>query len=126
AAYIHAAKQNRVNRTFANPFWLFRLDEVKPEVGDFLCRNRAGSSAITFENIQGNEASHVDVVTEVVSTAQLLACGGNRGGGGLTVVEAPVTLTDGHVTGTSNNQAAGTYFAVLRVRTSPLEGLALP
>ena len=126
AAYAHAAKQNRVGKVFANPFWLYRLTEVKPEVGDLLCRNRRGSSAITFENLQGNEASHVDIVTEVVSPTQLLACGGNRGGGGLTVVEAPVTLTDGFVTATSNNQAAGTYFAILRVRTSPLEGVTLP
>lgn len=126
AVYAHAAKQNRVGKEFANPFWLYRLTEVKPEVGDLLCRNRSGSSAITFENLQGNEASHVDIVTEVVSPTQLLACGGNRGGSGLTVVEAPVTLTDGFVTATSNNQAAGTYFAILRVRTSPLEGVTLP
>jgi hypothetical protein len=126
AAYARAAKQNRVGKAFANPFWLHRLTEVKPEVGDLLCRNRSGSSAITFDNLQGNEASHVDIVTEVVSPTQLLACGGNRGGGGLTVVEAPVTLTDGFVTATSNSQAAGTYFAVLRVRTSPLEGVTLP
>ena len=45
----------------------------------------------------------------------------NRGGQGLTVVEAPITLTDGFVTATSANQAAGPYFAILRVRTSPLE-----
>ena len=126
AVYAHAAKQNRVGKAFANPFWLYRIGEVQPEVGDFLCKNRPGSNALTFDNIQGNEASHVDVVTEVVSPQQLLSCGGNRGGQGLTVVEAPVTLTDGFVTATSANQAAGPYFAILRVRTSPLEGLTLP
>lgn len=126
ARYAHAAKQNRVNRAFANPFWLYRLDEVKPEVGDFLCKNRVGTNALTFDNIQGTEASHVDIVTEVVSPQQLEACGGNRGGGGLTVVEAPVTLVDGFVTAASATQAAGSYFAILRVRTSPLEGLTLP
>ncbi len=126
ARYAHAAKQNRVDRAFANPFWLYRLDEVKPEVGDFLCKNRPGTTALTFDNIQGTESSHVDVVTEVVGPQQLLACGGNRGGGGLTVVEAPVTLTGGFVTATSATQAAGPYYAILRVRTSPLEGLTLP
>ena len=124
--YAHAAKQNRVNRAFANPFWLYRLGEVKPEVGDLLCKNRPGSTALTFENIQGTETSHVDIVTEVVSPQQLLACGGNRGGAGLTVVEAAVTLTDGFVTAASATQAAGPYYAILRVRTSPLEGLTLP
>ncbi|MFQ6172873.1 DUF2272 domain-containing protein [Oryzobacter sp. R7] len=126
AVYVHAAKQNRVARAFANPFWLYRIGEVKPEVGDLLCKNRPGSNAVTFENLQGNEASHVDVVTEVVSDQQLLSCGGNRGGGGLTVVEAPVALVDGFVTAASANQAAGPYFGILRVRTSPLEGLTLP
>lgn len=126
ARYVFAAKENRVDRAFANPFWLFRLTEVQPQVGDFLCKNRVGSNALTFDNIQGNEASHVDVVTDVVSPQQLLACGGNRGGGGLTVVEAPVPLTNGFVTATSASQAAGPYFAILRVRTSPLEGLTLP
>ena len=126
ARYAHAAKQNRVTKAFANPFWLYRLGEVKPEVGDLLCKNRPGSTALTFENIQGTETSHVDVVTEVVSAQQLLACGGNRGGGGVTVVEAPVTLTDGFVTAGSATQAAGPYYAILRVRTSPLEGLTLP
>lgn len=126
AAYAHAAKQNRVAKAFANPFWLYRIDEVKPEVGDFLCKNRPGSTAVTFDNLQGTETSHVDVVTEVVGPQQLLSCGGNRGGAGLTVVEAPVTLVDGFLTAASANQAAGPYFAVLRVRTSPLEGLTLP
>ncbi|WP_404386476.1 DUF2272 domain-containing protein [Knoellia locipacati] len=128
ARYAFAARTNREKKMmgFANPFWLYRLDEIKPEVGDFLCKNRPGSNAVTFDGLQGTEASHVDIVTEVVSDQQLLACGGNRGGGGVTVVEAPVTLTDGFVTTASATQAAGPYFAILRVRTSPLEGITLP
>ena len=51
ANYIRAAKQNRINKNFANPFWLFRLDEVKPEAGDFLCKNRPGVDDLTFDNI---------------------------------------------------------------------------
>jgi hypothetical protein len=126
AVYVRAAKDNRVAKNGANPFWLYRLGEVKPEVGDFLCKNRVGTDSLTFDSIQGNEASHVDVVTEVVSDQQLLACGGNRGGAGLTVVEAPVALTNGFVTAASANLAAGPYFAILRVRTNPLEGANLP
>ncbi|AXH95521.1 DUF2272 domain-containing protein [Ornithinimicrobium avium] len=126
ARYVLAAKQNRVTRNLANPFWLYKLDEVRPDVGDLLCKNRPGTSALTYDNIQGTEASHVDVVTEVSSDHQLLACGGNRTGTGLTVAEAPVALVDGFVTAASAHQAAGPYFAVLRVRTSPLEGITLP
>lgn len=127
ASYAYAAKQNRVKRAFANPFWLFRLEEVRPQPGDLLCKNRpGGTSPVTYDNLKGTEASHADVVTEVVGPQQLLACGGNRGAGGNTVVEAPVTLTDGFVTTSSATQAAGRYFAVLRVRTSPVEGLLQP
>jgi hypothetical protein len=111
------------NREFANPFWLYRLTEVQPEQGDFLCKNRGGSNAITFENIAAGQLSHVDIVTSVTD-AQLLATGGNRGGSGLTVVEAAVARTNGFVD--AGSVAAGRYFAILRVRTNPLEGVTLP
>ena len=93
--YIRAAKQNRVNKNFANPFWLYRLDEVKPEAGDFLCKNRPGVDDLTFDNIPSGSTSHVDIVTSVTD-AQLLATGGNRGNH--TVVEAAVQRTNGFVT----------------------------
>jgi hypothetical protein len=121
--YLARAKANRVNREFANPFWLYRLTEVQPEQGDFLCKNRGGSNAITFENIAAGQLSHVDIVTSVTD-AQLLATGGNRGGSGLTEVEAAVARTNGFVD--AGSVAAGRYFAILRVRTNPLEGVTLP
>ena len=122
ANYIRAAKQNRVTKNFANPFWLYRLDEVKPEAGDFLCKNRPGVNDLTFDNIPSGSTSHVDIVTSVTD-AQLLATGGNRGNH--TVVEAAVQRTDGFVTATSLNLAGGPYFAILRVRTTPFEGMTL-
>ena len=72
------------------------------------------------------DVAHADQVLRSVSDTELLACGGNRGGNGLTVVEDDVALVGGFVTAASANQAAGPYFAILRVRTSPLEGLTLP
>ena len=121
--YIAAAKRNRTEKNLANPFWLFRLDEVQPEKGDFLCKNRPGQNNLTFDNVQAGDFSHVDVVTDVTAI-QLLATGGNRGAN--TVVEAAVARTNGYVTATSANLATGPYFAILRVRTSPIEGLLLP
>jgi hypothetical protein len=41
------------------------------------------------------------------------------------VVEAAVQRTDGFVTATSLNLAGGPYFAILRVRTTPFEGMTL-
>lgn len=123
--YIAAAKRNRMTRNFANPFWLYRLDEVRPEVGDFLCKNRPGVDSITFDNVKAGDFSHVDIVTKVVSDTKLLATGGNRGNG-LTVVEAAETLKNGFITGASANLAKGPFFAILRVRTNPLEGITLP
>ena len=124
--YIAAAKQNRIDKNFANPFWLYRLNEVKPEPGDFLCKNRPGTNNLTFETVQAGDLSHVDIVTSVTSDTQLMATGGNRGGTGLTVVEAAETLVDGFITAASANLAKGPYFAILRVRTTPLEGITLP
>ena len=126
ARYLVAAKKNRQEKNLANLFWLYRLDEVRPEVGDLLCKNRLGSAAVTYDNLTKDDLSHVDVVTEVSSRTSLKACGGNRTGAGLTVAEADVSLVDGFVTAASANLAAGPYFAVLRVRTSPLEGISLP
>jgi hypothetical protein len=119
--YIRAAKQNRVAKNQANPFWLYRLDEIKPEAGDFLCRNRPGVGDLTFDNIPAGAESHVDIVTSA-STFSLMATGGNRAN---TVVEAVVPRTNGFVTATSASLAEGPYFAIMRVRTNPVEGITL-
>jgi hypothetical protein len=124
--YIAAAKRNRDTKDLANPFWLYRIDEVRPEVGDFLCKNRPGKNNVTFESVKAGDLSHVDIVTSVDSDTQLNATGGNRGGSGLTVVESTETLVDGFITAASANLAKGPYFAILRVRTNPLEGITLP
>ncbi len=122
--YIAAAKRNRLDRVWSNPFWLYRLTEVQPEEGDFLCKNRGGTNAVTFDSVQAGDLTHVDIVTSVTA-AQLLATGGNRLGGGLTVAEGAVPRTNGFVTAASANLASGPYFAILRVRTNPLEGISL-
>ena len=121
--YIAAAKRNRQNRDFANPFWLYRIDEVQPEVGDLLCKNRPGQNNVTFESVKAGDFTHVDVVTSVDSATKLTSIGGNRSN---TVVKDTETLVGGFITPASANLAKGPFFAILRVRTNPLEGVALP
>jgi hypothetical protein len=118
------ARFNRNKKTLANPFWLYRLDEVRPEVGDLLCRNFPGSSTpVTYDNLDTASGCQVDIVTSA-SASQLLTIGGDLGQD--TVGQTSVARTDGYVTATSATAADGTYFAILRVRTSPTEGMLLP
>jgi hypothetical protein len=121
--YIAAAKRNRITKNLANPFWLYRINEVQPEVGDFLCKNRPGDKSVTFDTVKAGDSTHVDIVTEVNSKTKLTAIGGNRSN---TVVKASETLVDGFVTAATANLAKGPYFAILRVRTNPLDGVTLP
>ncbi len=74
AAYIKAAKENRMTNN-ANPFKAYRITEVKPAVGDLVCKSRAGSGA-TYENIRRGMKTHCDIVTEV-QPGQLITIGGN-------------------------------------------------
>ena len=68
---------------------MYRLNEVKPEVGDLLCKNRPGQNSVTFENVKAGDKTHVDIVTSVDSDTQLTAIGGNIGN---TAVQATQTL----------------------------------
>jgi Uncharacterized protein conserved in bacteria (DUF2272)/Phage tail lysozyme len=75
--YIRAARQNRLSRTTANPFWAFRATEVAPGVGDLVCASRSNSGA-TYDNIGDPQvrATHCDVVTEV-QPGRIRVIGGN-------------------------------------------------
>jgi len=74
AAYIKAAKENRLANN-ANPFKAYRINEIRPTVGDLVCKSRAGSGA-TYDNIQPGMATHCDVVTSS-QPGKLITIGGN-------------------------------------------------
>jgi hypothetical protein len=76
-AYIRAARENRLRRNTANPFWAFRATEVAPGVGDLVCAARSGSGA-TYDNVGDPQlrATHCDVVTEVLP-GRIRVVGGN-------------------------------------------------
>jgi len=103
AVYIRAAKENRLANN-ANPFKAYRISEVRPAVGDLVCKSRAGSGA-TYDNIQPGMATHCDVVTSS-EAGQLITIGGN--------VDNSVSGTAVPVNSGGFIQAPG-YFAVIKV-----------
>lgn len=112
--YCAAAKRNRTAGDLPNPFWLYRVTERAPEVGDLVCTGRQ-DSGVTYDNVDDGQfrASHCDVVVEV-TPGRLGVIGGNVGD---TVGRKLLrTGQDGRVL-TDGGQRQ--YFAVLRVRTDP-------
>jgi len=103
ATYIKAAKDNRLANN-ENPFKAYRINELRPEVGDLVCKSRAGSGA-NYENIRRGLATHCDVVVEV-QPGRLSTIGGNVDN---SVSSTPVrTDANGYI-----NQPG--YFAVIKV-----------
>ena len=121
ATYIHAALNNRNTLQLMNPFWLFDLPQMRPEVGDLVCKNRANGN-LTFAHLPaGFFRSHVDVVIEVdAANNRIFTVGGNVNN---TVFRREVRTTNGFVTQNSVTNAGGRYFAILRVRTGLFEGV---
>jgi hypothetical protein len=107
AVYIKAAKENRLANN-ANPFKAYRISEIKPQVGDLVCKGRAGSGA-SYENIHPGHKTHCDIVT-AVHPNRLATIGGNVRN---SVSKTPVsTNADGYI-----NQP--NYFAVIRISAPP-------
>jgi hypothetical protein len=103
AAYIKAAKDNRIANN-ANPFKAYRVSEAAPQVGDLVCKSRAGSGA-TYDNIRPGTLTHCDIVTDV-RRDRLTTIGGNVRN---SVSTTPVaTDSRGLITNPS-------YFAVIKV-----------
>jgi hypothetical protein len=63
ASYLIYAKDNRLNYP-DEPFKAYRTEEVEPEVGDIVCKNRDGGNA-TYEDIQVGDPLHCDIITDV-------------------------------------------------------------
>jgi hypothetical protein len=102
ATYISAAKANRVAGN-ANPFKAYRIAEAAPQVGDLVCKSRAGSGA-TYDNVRPGMSTHCDIVTEV-QPGRLVTVGGN--------VRNSVSRTTVR-TDAAGRIAAPGYFAVIR------------
>ena len=103
SAYIRAAIDNRVAGN-SNPFKAYRIAEVSPQVGDLVCKSRAGSGA-TYDNVRPPMKTHCDIVT-AVEPGRLTIVGGNVGN---SVAQRKLrTDAGGHI-------AEPGYFAVIQV-----------
>lgn len=72
---INARLLGRTNR----PFWGYRIDEQKPELGDIIQRNRGGNAfSFDFAENHANFVSHSDIVIEVREKV-VRVMGGNVG-----------------------------------------------
>lgn len=72
--YIVDAKKKRLAGTTNAPFWLFRLTEHKPKLGDIVCMWRLVPR--TYDDLPDDFASHTDVVVEVTGDV-IKTLGGN-------------------------------------------------
>lgn len=79
SAFVHHAIKSRVVGDRSTPYWGYRIDEAKPEIGDIIQRNRAGNN-FSFAFAESNSAykSHSDIVVEVRSGV-VRVIGGNVG-----------------------------------------------
>jgi hypothetical protein len=81
--FVHHAIQARAAEDTAVPFWGFRLNERRPQIGDIVARdNPEHGPVVTFDVAArlDDYRSHSDVVVRIDSEKQrLLAIGGNVG-----------------------------------------------
>lgn len=79
--YIHHAIKAREREDRAVPFWGYRIDERKPQVGDIICKdNPEFAPAVNYEVARqlSDYRSHCDIVMWVDSPGQkVIAIGGN-------------------------------------------------
>ena len=79
--YIHHAINAREAEDTSVPFWGFRLDELKPEVGDIVCRdNPEFAPSVNFDVASALDSyrSHCDIIMKVdLANQRILAIGGN-------------------------------------------------
>jgi peptidoglycan hydrolase-like protein with peptidoglycan-binding domain len=101
--YIVAAKNNRLANN-SNPFKAYRISEAAPEVGDLVCKSRAGSGA-TYDTIRSGMTTHCDIVTDV-KPGSIAVIGGNVSQS----VARKTVPTD-----SSGRITVRDYFAVIRV-----------
>jgi len=79
--YVHQAIQARLNSDKTVPFWGFRLNEMRPQIGDIVARDNPDfAPVVTFDVAARLDSyrSHSDIVVAIDSANQrLLAIGGN-------------------------------------------------
>jgi hypothetical protein len=79
--YIHHAIRARRDNDRNVPFWGYRLDEIRPQIGDIVCRDNPDFAPdVDFDVASNTESyrSHCDIIMQIDSAKQrLIAIGGN-------------------------------------------------
>jgi hypothetical protein len=103
SVYIRDASRKRQAEDTTAPFWLFRLNEHKPQVGDLICKRR--EPRISFDNLPTEFKSHTDVVVELRDNV-VRAMGGN--------VSQSVSITTYALDGNGFVRPESNVFAIMR------------
>jgi hypothetical protein len=104
ARYILDARKKRQDNATSAPFWLFRLGEHKPQLGDLVCLRR--QAGITFDHLPAEGfKSHCDLLVEVREKT-VRALGGN--------VHNSVSLSTFSLTSDGFVKQEGRLFALMR------------
>jgi hypothetical protein len=89
SVYIYQAIRDRLRSNAAAGFWCWRLNELKPKIGDIVCWSR--QAGIDYDNQNGGDyKAHCDIVVEVQSD-RAYVIGGNVGN---SVTRRPLPLDD--------------------------------
>ena len=75
ARYIHDAINQRLGGT-QSPFWGYRLEEEKPQLGDMVCAWREVRTDFDYAADHRSFKSHCDIIVEIKKTG-VKAVGGN-------------------------------------------------
>lgn len=123
--YIRWAKNNRLNNNNV-PFYLYEVNEIKPELGDLICFNRNEEGEPTLTQVEFTystletasnpvPATHCDIVVEVnAAENKVITIGGNTGISPESVDKKELRLNvNGYIT-TSGNQSR--IFAIIKFR----------
>jgi hypothetical protein len=77
AVYIYQAIRDFLQNNANTGFWGWRLNELKPSIGDVVCWSRQGGIDYDHQN-NGNYKGHCDIIVEVQSD-RIYVIGGNVG-----------------------------------------------
>ncbi len=77
STYVHDAVDKRKENVTTAPFWGFEVNEHKPQLGDLICKSRAGVHITSMASLpKGGFTSHCDIVVEIKEEV-VLTLGGN-------------------------------------------------
>jgi hypothetical protein len=85
--YIYQAIRDRLRAQVAAGYWGWRLNELKPSIGDIVCWSRGSGIDYDHQN-DGDNSGHCDLIVDV-SAAQVQINGGNVGN---SVTKRPLAL----------------------------------